>query len=196
VEFLYDCVGGKREPCAITARIHELFATAHSSIIIESPYFVMSRELDLTLAQAQARGVQVVVLTNSLASTDHVVTYAGYTNQKRKLLARGTELWEYIGPHHLHAKSVLIDGCVSIVGSHNLDPRSDHLDTQSAIVVRDAGVAENLLDSMALHFACARQVCSGCQPLGAKKRHPEAEPQEIRRLRRGRVVAPLIMRNL
>lgn len=196
VQFLNDCVGRKRNPCAITSKIHELFAQAQDSIIIESPYLVASRELNCTLARAQARGVQVVILTNSLASTDQVITYAGYSYQKRRWLRQGAELWEYIGPHHLHAKTAVIDCCISIIGSHNLDPRSERLDTQSAVVVRDCGVAEDLLDSMAEHFSHARQVGPGCQPVGAKKRNPGADTAQLREYRRARKVAPLIMRHL
>ena len=196
VDFLNDCVGAKREPCAITSEIHELFAKAQKSIIIESPYFVVSRELNRTLERAQARGVHVVILTNSLASTDQVIAYAGYSYQKRRLLNQGAELWEYVGPNHFHAKTALIDCCIAIIGSHNFDARSEHLDTQSAVVVRDAGVAEDLLDSMAENFAHARPSCSGCRPVGAMKRNPGADASQIREFRRARLVAPLIMRSL
>ncbi|HEX5755333.1 MAG TPA: phospholipase D family protein [Arenimonas sp.] len=44
----------------------------------------------------------------------------------------------------LHAKSLVIDRRIGIVGSHNLDPRSDHLNTESLVVVYDAGFAEAL----------------------------------------------------
>jgi phosphatidylserine/phosphatidylglycerophosphate/cardiolipin synthase-like enzyme len=48
----------------------------------------------------------------------------------------------------LHAKSMVIDGRVAIVGSHNFDPRSDNLNTESLVVVHDAGFAAALTASI------------------------------------------------
>ncbi len=41
----------------------------------------------------------------------------------------------------LHAKSLVIDGRVSLIGSHNFDPRSDDYNTESGFIIRDQGVA-------------------------------------------------------
>lgn len=44
----------------------------------------------------------------------------------------------------LHAKSMVIDQELGMVGTHNFDPRSDKLNTESALIVYDAGFAEEL----------------------------------------------------
>lgn len=44
----------------------------------------------------------------------------------------------------LHAKSMVIDGNVGMVGTHNFDPRSDKLNTENAVVVYDAAFAAQL----------------------------------------------------
>jgi len=41
----------------------------------------------------------------------------------------------------LHAKSLVIDGTVSLIGSHNFDPRSDDYNTESGFIIHDAAVA-------------------------------------------------------
>jgi phosphatidylserine/phosphatidylglycerophosphate/cardiolipin synthase-like enzyme len=41
----------------------------------------------------------------------------------------------------LHAKSLVIDGAVSLIGSHNFDPRSDDYNTESGFIIDDARVA-------------------------------------------------------
>ena len=196
VHFLYDPRGQKNQPGAISEQLLELFAGAQESIIVESPYLVFSHKLDAAIAEAQARGVEVVVLTNSLASTDQTLVYAGYANQKRRLLARGVEFWEYAGPDHFHAKSALVDGCLSMIGSYNFDPRSERLNTETAIASSDACVADALIESMAEHFANAWQIGPDGQPLGANVRHPGAPPQKIRQYRAARLLAPLIKRHL
>lgn len=41
----------------------------------------------------------------------------------------------------LHAKSLVIDGAITIIGSHNFDPRSDDYNTESGFIIDDAAVA-------------------------------------------------------
>jgi len=44
----------------------------------------------------------------------------------------------------LHAKSLVIDEAVGMIGTHNFDPRSDRLNTESVVLVRDAAFARQL----------------------------------------------------
>jgi phosphatidylserine/phosphatidylglycerophosphate/cardiolipin synthase-like enzyme len=44
----------------------------------------------------------------------------------------------------LHAKSLVIDGEVSLIGSHNFDPRSDDYNTESGFIIHDRAVAERV----------------------------------------------------
>jgi putative cardiolipin synthase len=44
----------------------------------------------------------------------------------------------------LHAKSLVIDGELAVVGSHNFDPRSDRLNTESLVIVHDRDFAQEL----------------------------------------------------
>ena len=48
----------------------------------------------------------------------------------------------------LHAKSLVIDERIALVGTHNFDPRSDRLNTESALIVHDAGFARELAASI------------------------------------------------
>ncbi|GAB1594891.1 phospholipase D family protein [Lysobacter claricitrinus] len=48
----------------------------------------------------------------------------------------------------LHAKSVVIDDTVGVVGTHNFDPRGDHYNTESMVVVRDPVFARALAESI------------------------------------------------
>ncbi|MGA9334179.1 MAG: phosphatidylserine/phosphatidylglycerophosphate/cardiolipin synthase family protein [Rudaea sp.] len=44
----------------------------------------------------------------------------------------------------LHAKSIVIDGTIGMIGSHNFDPRSDHYNTESGFIVHDRAFAQRL----------------------------------------------------
>lgn len=48
----------------------------------------------------------------------------------------------------LHAKSIVVDDRIGVVGSHNFDPRSDNLNTESMVVVHDAQFAAALRASI------------------------------------------------
>jgi phosphatidylserine/phosphatidylglycerophosphate/cardiolipin synthase-like enzyme len=53
----------------------------------------------------------------------------------------------------LHAKSIVIDGDIGIIGSHNFDPRSDHYNTESAVVVHDTEIAQRIQQAILLDAA-------------------------------------------
>ncbi|QDH71919.1 phospholipase D family protein [Lysobacter alkalisoli] len=55
----------------------------------------------------------------------------------------------------LHAKSLVIDGRVGVVGSHNFDPRGDHYNTEAAVVIEDRAFAEALAESIRRDIAPA-----------------------------------------
>ena len=48
----------------------------------------------------------------------------------------------------LHAKSLVIDDRVGVIGTHNFDPRSDHYNTEAALVVHDPAFARALAASI------------------------------------------------
>jgi len=48
----------------------------------------------------------------------------------------------------LHAKSMVIDGEIAVIGSHNFDPRSERYNTESGFIVRDAALAAQLRASI------------------------------------------------
>ena len=47
----------------------------------------------------------------------------------------------------LHAKSLVIDERIGVIGTHNFDPRGDHYNTESAVVIHDAAFAQALARS-------------------------------------------------
>lgn len=48
----------------------------------------------------------------------------------------------------LHAKSLVVDERYAVIGTHNFDPRSDHYNTEAAVVVDDVVFARQLADSI------------------------------------------------
>jgi putative cardiolipin synthase len=143
------------------ADFKKLVASASSEVLISSPYFIPDEEFRALLRDLVARGVRVVVVTNSLATNNHVVAHTGYKKWRREILAAGVELYElradaealslYVTPPGkadrlgLHSKAVVVDKERAFVGSPNVDPRSMVLNTEIGVVGDGPALAERVL---------------------------------------------------
>ena len=189
---VYDPRGLKGHPLGISQQLLGLIDRASSTIIIETPYFVMSAAFKHALAAATGRGVHVTVLTNSLASTDHQLVTATFNNQKHWLLAHGVEIWELAGPDHLHAKTAVFDHSIAFVGSYNFDPRSEYLNTETGAVIHDPAAAELVLESVGEHLSRSYRMDSHGRAIATGSRQPGASPRQVLRMWSTRIVAPLL----
>ncbi len=137
-----------RGPSAATQALLAQTAQLQQSLRVVSPYLVPTRPLYRALRRLARRGVAVQLLTNSLASTDMPLAYAGYLNSRRRLLQAGLALYELRpgGSRALHAKLALFDDSHVLVGSLNLDPRSSYLNTEIAVLLHGSELAQALAD--------------------------------------------------
>jgi len=136
----------------------DLIGRARSRVDLANAYFVPSRPLIAALQAAARRGVKVVVVTNSPATNDisqvAVVSrwlYGELLAVNREPVVqgatdgRGITIREWqgapFGEGTLHAKMGIFDGVEAIVGSYNLDPRSERLNSETAIALRSDALA-------------------------------------------------------
>ena len=75
----------------------------------------------------------------------------GYETAKNDLQRQGAQLWEFKGPDTLHAKSAVLDNRVALIGSFNVDPRSQHLNTETAVAIEDEVIARQLARNIEAH---------------------------------------------
>lgn len=122
--------------------------SARQSIVIESPYFIPPRFIREVLLRKLAQGVRVVVLTNSIRSTDGLLPQAAYLEYRPDLARAGVDFREYKGPDCLHSKTIVVDGRLAMVGSYNIDPRSHFLNTELMCVTEDEALARELMRSI------------------------------------------------
>jgi putative cardiolipin synthase len=135
----------------------ELLTSVEHDVILVSPYFVPGKDGTALLRSLVERGRRVTVLTNSLAATDVPAVHAGYARYRRALLEAGVEIYEMKPTAHagadqdrrfgesqasLHAKTLVFDRASVLVGSMNLDPRSNLLNTEMGILIESAELAE------------------------------------------------------
>ena len=144
----------------------QLMAQTKTDLLIVSPYFVPGQRMMSQFAELRGRGVRVRVLTNSLASNDAVAAHAGYARYREALLEMGVEIHEMRAEHagslgiigsavggsrggragssraSLHAKVVVMDERVLVVGSMNLDLRSKLQNSEVALVIRSRALSQ------------------------------------------------------
>jgi putative cardiolipin synthase len=137
-------------------------------LIVVSPYFVLPREAIERVAAFEARGVNVRVVTNSLASNNHAMVHSGYAPTRKPLLKEGVEIYE-VRPDArvsgvdagagrkatLHTKAFIVDRRWAFLGSFNWDPRSAYINTESGIIIDDRGIAEDIAESIDLAIPTA-----------------------------------------
>ena len=136
-----------------------LVRSARKDLLVVSPYFVPGAEIMAAFRAARDRGVRVRVLTNSLASNDAPLAHAGYARHRKALLEMGVQLYEMrsepatmrsalrssttgssggatgASRAMLHTKLLVIDSRLVVVGSMNLDMRSQLQNTEIALLI-------------------------------------------------------------
>ena len=117
-------------------------AGARKSLYISNSYFVPGESFMQLLLAAARRGVDVRVLTVSKETDVKTTWYAGRTYYE-KLLEGGVKIYEY-QPTMMHAKSMVVDGVWSYVGSMNFDNRSLSFNDESLLVALDPAVGAQM----------------------------------------------------
>ncbi len=175
----------------LTRDLMRMITGARHQIVLQTPYLVLTHRAGRIFKALQKKDppVQVIVSTDSLASTDSVPVYAlSYKHHKKFLVDYGFEIHELMphpadapemlgdfnrlsgigserrSPHRggrapiepghpgprmsLHAKSLVVDGQVAMVGSHNFDPRSARINTEDGVIIDNAAFARQVRASI------------------------------------------------
>ena len=138
--------------------LSEIVRRAQKEVIFISPYYVPGDSGVQFIRDIVAKGVRVVVLTNSLASNNHVPVHSAYTRYRRDVIKAGAELYEMRanaarelegdeeGPEvlTLHTKAIMIDRRYMFVGSLNLDPRSIEINAEMGLLIDSEPMVSSL----------------------------------------------------
>ena len=145
----------------LTHRFLQVLGDAHSDVVLFSPYFIPGKEALERIEALRTQGVNVRVVTNSLAVSDEPLVSVGLERQQVKLLRMGVELYELSSDRlkldttlkgllgastgRLHAKLGFVDRNTVLVGSMNLDPRSSSINTEIGVRVASVALAKMVL---------------------------------------------------
>lgn len=122
-----------------------MIAAARKRIWIANAYFVPSRAILDLLARKAASGVDVRILAPGKKS-DSKTSFGAQQGEYGTLMKRGVRVWEY-QPSMMHAKSMVVDDDLALLGSINLDPLSLNKLEEGALVASDPALAAALAQS-------------------------------------------------
>jgi len=108
---------------------------ARHSLEITDAYLVLQRSAQATFCAAARRGVSVRMLLPG--RNNHPLAGAAARHGYESLLRAGVEIWEWDGVM-IHAKTAVMDGELTLVGSSNLDPLSMDRNYELNLLVADA----------------------------------------------------------
>jgi len=145
-----------------------LMENAQRDVLIVSAYIVPGPRMMAVYEQLRKRKVRIRILTNSMASNDAPAAHAGYLRYRKRLLDLGVEIYEMRADPatvpalagsgsrsraSLHSKAVIIDGRLSIIGTMNLDLRSQIQNSEVAFVIRSRALAAESIRQVETTFA-------------------------------------------
>jgi len=146
-------------PDTRTEAIHRLFfgaiVGAQREVLISTPYFVPTESIMVAMELAALRGVAVKLVLP--AHSNHKVTFHAGRSFYSPLLETGVDILEY-QPGIVHAKTLIADSQVALIGSANMDMRSFRLNFEVHTLVHDETTAARLEQAFADNVARSRRV--------------------------------------
>ncbi|QDK46359.1 hypothetical protein DOM22_14880 [Bdellovibrio sp. ZAP7] len=151
--FAADFPGMGEKTRVLRKQLAEEASLAQKKIYIESPYFVVKKEISSILNDLIRRNIEINVASNSLYSTDAFYTQAIFDTRIRRWTELGVNVWMHKGHVNqnvyplipearsarwgTHSKRAVIDEKTIIVGTFNMDPRSTNINAEMALICRD-----------------------------------------------------------
>ena len=144
----------------------KLFAGVEEELLVANAYFVPTPAISAALEDAAKRCVAVTLVTNSPETNDLPeisMVGRGYykdllsVNETAEVAAcenddAGIHIWEWVGTAPddpvqqgtMHSKFAVADRRLSLVGSYNLDPRSERLNSETGLVFENEPLSAEL----------------------------------------------------
>ncbi len=147
----------------IIAPLAQSLSPMEQEWVIISPYFVPRKKLTQGLIDARESGIEVTVITNSLAANNQPTVHGGYAPSRKPLLEAGVNIYEVRPDAHfpgteyvdasaarstLHTKAYVLDGREVFIGSFNFDPRSAYINTEMGVLIDDPELGADFMNGI------------------------------------------------
>jgi cardiolipin synthase len=129
--------------------------SAEKSIYIETPYFIPDEGSVMALKTAALSGLDVKIILQGVP--DHKITYWASHSYIEELLEVGVRIYRY-QKGILHAKILILDGKIGVVGSTNFDIRSFSLDFEISAFIYNCDFAQRLIEDFYQDLADSEEI--------------------------------------
>jgi cardiolipin synthase len=140
---------------AMTACFVSLIHAAREELIVTTPYFVPDEQLVFALMDCARRGVRTTIILPR--RNDSWIVAATSRSYYADMVEAGVRIYEF-RPGLLHAKTMVADGKVGLIGSANLDRRSFELNFENNILFADDAFAHELRERQMTYLAQSDRV--------------------------------------
>lgn len=154
--------------------LSEFMKSASEDVLIHTPYVICNSYMYEELEELCDMVPNVRILLNAPEGGANIFGCSDYLQNKDKLLELGLKIYEYNGDYSFHAKSVMIDDRLSIVGSFNFDMRSVYLDTELMLVV-DCAELNMLLRETSKQYESSSRFATGVDEYTLPEGYEEGE---------------------
>ncbi|GMW02680.1 MAG: hypothetical protein AMXMBFR84_38160 [Candidatus Hydrogenedentota bacterium] len=161
-----------------TKEVRDVMRGTESSLVIQSPYLILDRSARWMFRRMRKRNptMDIIVATNSFAATDNTLAYSANFKLRSVYIEKLQFQVHEIKPHpedllarlpnyadlerralekssgkpfvSIHAKSFVRDARIAYIGTFNIDPRSENLNSEMGLFVEDARVAKAVQESI------------------------------------------------
>ncbi len=127
----------------------DIIGSSRKYLYIYTPYLIINASMSGALRRAAKRDVDVRIITPAIPDKKfiHRMTRSNYL----PLLSQGVKIYEYT-PGFLHAKSLIADDEIGVIGSINMDFRSLNLHFECGAVVHNdcfiSSVKQDFFDTL------------------------------------------------
>ena len=157
---IYDEVSASGVEHSMHGAMFSVFDMAQHELLVANAYLIPGEHGIEFLQGLVERGVDVHLITNSLASHDLPAVHPHYAAQRKHIIGTGASLYEFRADAAVqsivnvppiagkfvgfHTKASVADGRHVFIGSMNLDPRSAAINTEMGAVIDSEGLGEEL----------------------------------------------------
>lgn len=146
-----------KEAASIRMPLVESLQSAERELLLVSPYFVPMKTGIEAITAIRERGIDIRIVTNSLAANNQKLVHGGYAPARKPLLRVGVRIFEVradasvVGAEYvaeesaratLHTKAFVVDRRQLFIGSFNFDPRSAFINTELGIIIDSPKLAD------------------------------------------------------
>jgi cardiolipin synthase len=140
---------------AMPETFESLMYAARRELVITTPYYVPDEAMQIALCSTAYRGVDTTIVFP--AHNDSWIVAGASRSYYSDLLAAGVKIFEF-PDGLLHAKTLTVDGKLSLIGSANMDRRSFELNYENNILFADRELTVGIRQRQQEHISSSQLV--------------------------------------